>query len=184
VAAAFNRHAGTAAESFPWAWKNGGKKPALPMDPKMVERTPHPGPLPIGSADSADAEREKGSQRLGDALSLVIQGFNARNFLRENFSLWVKDRMRGKSVRNDAAAQELNSQAQVMKRSVAELLQFVGGKHESVLSQPTSFSQATRPVHAVKPIAIRPGATNGHSPLFPKTSRKSEIPLETAFQDF
>ena len=31
----------------------------------MVERTPHPGPLPIGSADSADAEREKRSQHLG-----------------------------------------------------------------------------------------------------------------------
>ena len=29
----------------------------------MVGRTPHPGPLPIGSADSADAEREKRSQR-------------------------------------------------------------------------------------------------------------------------
>jgi len=34
------------------------------MNPKMVERTPHPGPLPIGSADSADAERENRSQRL------------------------------------------------------------------------------------------------------------------------
>ena len=39
---------------------------AVPVNLKMVERTPHPGPLPIGSADSADAEREKRSQRLGD----------------------------------------------------------------------------------------------------------------------
>jgi len=46
----------------------------------MVERTPHPGPLPIGSADSADAEREKRSQRLGGVLSRVVQGFNTRNF--------------------------------------------------------------------------------------------------------
>jgi hypothetical protein len=29
------------------------------------ERAPHPGPLPIGSADSADAEREKRSPRFG-----------------------------------------------------------------------------------------------------------------------
>jgi len=29
----------------------------------MVGRAPHPGPLPIGSADSADAEREKRSRR-------------------------------------------------------------------------------------------------------------------------
>ena len=35
---------------------------SLTMNPKLVERTPHPGPLPIGSADSADAEREKRSQ--------------------------------------------------------------------------------------------------------------------------
>jgi hypothetical protein len=33
------------------------------MNPKMVGRTPHPGPLRIGSADSADAEREKRSLR-------------------------------------------------------------------------------------------------------------------------
>jgi hypothetical protein len=46
----------------------------------MVERAPHPGPLPIGSADSADAEREKRSQRFGDVLSWVVQGFNARIF--------------------------------------------------------------------------------------------------------
>ena len=48
------------------------------MNPKMFGRTPHPGPLPIGSADFADAEREKRSQRLGDVLSRVVQGFNVR----------------------------------------------------------------------------------------------------------
>ena len=32
---------------------------------KMVKRTPHPSPLPIGSADFADAEREKHSQSPG-----------------------------------------------------------------------------------------------------------------------
>jgi hypothetical protein len=57
----------------------------------MVERAPHPGPLPIGSADSADAEREKRSQRLGDFWSWIVQGFNARNFLRKIFSLGEKD---------------------------------------------------------------------------------------------
>jgi hypothetical protein len=31
----------------------------------LDERAPHPGPLPIGSADSADAEREKRSPLLG-----------------------------------------------------------------------------------------------------------------------
>jgi hypothetical protein len=39
------------------------------VNPKMVKRTPHPGPLPIGSADSADAEREKRSQRLGETMA-------------------------------------------------------------------------------------------------------------------
>jgi hypothetical protein len=35
-----------------------------PVQDQMVKRTPHPGPLPIGSAD---AEREKRSLRLGEA---------------------------------------------------------------------------------------------------------------------
>jgi hypothetical protein len=47
------------------------------MNPKMVGRAPHPGPLPIGFADSTDAEREKRSLRQ-DVESRVVQGFNAR----------------------------------------------------------------------------------------------------------
>jgi hypothetical protein len=50
------------------------------MNPMMVERTPHPGPLPIGSADSADAEREKRSQRLDGIVRPMFHGFNARFF--------------------------------------------------------------------------------------------------------
>ena len=46
------------------------------MNPKMVGRTPHPGPLPIGSADSADAEREKRPQRLDGIERGVVPGFN------------------------------------------------------------------------------------------------------------
>ncbi|HTB82341.1 MAG TPA: ATP-dependent RNA helicase [Candidatus Sulfotelmatobacter sp.] len=45
-----------------------------PINPTMVGRTPHPGPLPIGSADSADAEREKRSQRVGDGAPQVVEG--------------------------------------------------------------------------------------------------------------
>ncbi len=39
-----------------------------PLTPalEMSQRAPHPGPLPIGSADSADAEREKRSQVSGE----------------------------------------------------------------------------------------------------------------------
>ncbi len=46
----------------------------LTMNPKMVERAPHPGPLPIGSADSADAEREKRSQPQGDSTTTSNSG--------------------------------------------------------------------------------------------------------------
>ena len=48
------------------------------MNPKMVERTPHPGPLPIGSADFADAEREKHTRRLGKIVHRMVHGFIAR----------------------------------------------------------------------------------------------------------
>ena len=34
------------------------------------QRTPHPGPLPIDAADSADAEREKRSRLLGAATAV------------------------------------------------------------------------------------------------------------------
>ncbi|HTB82937.1 MAG TPA: aminoacetone oxidase family FAD-binding enzyme [Candidatus Sulfotelmatobacter sp.] len=45
----------------------------------MVGRAPHPGPLPIGSADSADAEREKRSQRLVDGTHRVVHGEGEKN---------------------------------------------------------------------------------------------------------
>ena len=44
----------------------------------MVGRTPHPGPLPIGSADSADAERVKRSPRLDEIVRRMVHGFKAR----------------------------------------------------------------------------------------------------------
>ena len=50
------------------------------MNPKMVERTPHPGPLPIGSADSAEAEREKRTQRLGKIVRRMVHGFMREGF--------------------------------------------------------------------------------------------------------
>jgi hypothetical protein len=53
---------------------------SLPMNSKMDGRAPHPGPLPIGSADSADAEREKRSQRLDVVERGVVQGSNVRTF--------------------------------------------------------------------------------------------------------
>jgi hypothetical protein len=56
---------------------------ALPMNPKMVGHTPHPGPLPIGSAD---AEREKRSLRPDDGLRRVVQEFKARIRIRRNLS--------------------------------------------------------------------------------------------------
>jgi hypothetical protein len=61
-----------------WKWEIKGVTPVLPTNPEMVERTPHPGPLPIGSADSADAERENRSQRLGKVVQQVVQGFYER----------------------------------------------------------------------------------------------------------
>jgi hypothetical protein len=52
----------------------------LPVNENMVGRAPHPGPLPIGSADSADAEREKRSQRLEAGTRRVVEGFAGAGF--------------------------------------------------------------------------------------------------------
>jgi len=53
-----------------------------PLNPEMDGRAPHPCPLPIGSADVADAEREKRSQRLAEIPRGVVHAFNAQTFLR------------------------------------------------------------------------------------------------------
>ena len=55
----------------------------LSMNPKIVRRTPHPSPVPIGSSD---AEREKRSLLLDDGLRRVVQGFKARMKIRRNLS--------------------------------------------------------------------------------------------------
>jgi len=39
------------------------------------EARPHPGPLPISSANFADAEREKRSQRLVEIMRRTVEGF-------------------------------------------------------------------------------------------------------------
>jgi hypothetical protein len=52
------------------------------MNPKMVGRAPHPDRLPIGSADSTDAEREKHSHRRDVEMRQEVQGFNARTLAR------------------------------------------------------------------------------------------------------
>ena len=77
-----------------------------------------------------------------------------------------------------AAAEELNAQAEVLKESVAELLQLVGGGQ--------SETGTTKPAHAVQPktapAAKRPTSrkgANGHEPA----QRRDEIPMGD-FKDF
>ncbi len=63
--------------------RNASFRRILTMNPRMVEHAPHPGPLPIGSADAADAEREKRSQRQDVGKRQGVQRFKARNFIWE-----------------------------------------------------------------------------------------------------
>ena len=94
-----------------------------------------------------------------------------------------------------AAAEELNAQAEVMKQSVAELLQLVGGKSEGVVSTPATHAWQAKPVHAPAPAPKRQlvtassnGNSNGHAHTAPRLlgaeKRRSEIPLEADFKDF
>jgi uncharacterized phage infection (PIP) family protein YhgE len=94
-----------------------------------------------------------------------------------------------------AAAQELNAQAEVMKESVAELLQLVGGHgREAGFPQPreteTQFSQnpetpIRRKARAHAP-ATRPAAANGngHAQDVSPAARSKEIPLDDSFKNF
>ena len=93
-----------------------------------------------------------------------------------------------------AAAEELNSQAEVMKRSVAELLQLVGGKSESAARKPTAAGRRIAQVHTAAPagkrigLAGNNGSGNGHMYAAPglatTAKRRNEIPLDGDFKDF
>ena len=94
-----------------------------------------------------------------------------------------------------AAAQELNAQAEVMKQSVAELLQLVDGKSETAVGKPAAYARHLQPVHAAVPAAKRSAQAtgnnrkgNGHAHTAPELAaagkRRSEIPLDGDFKDF
>ena len=95
-----------------------------------------------------------------------------------------------------AAAEELNSQAGIMKQSVAELLQLVSGKNAIVTGGTKPAAQAIPPkrFQAAAPGTKRStpdnGSRNGHGQVPaalvtpPAPSRRTEIPLDAAFKDF
>jgi len=94
-----------------------------------------------------------------------------------------------------AAAEELNSQAEVMKQSVAELLQLVGGnggasqpsaKHTIAASQKSASHPASKTFTPHS--GNGNGNGNGHSHKAPRltvaSKRQSDIPLEDDFKNF
>ena len=89
-----------------------------------------------------------------------------------------------------AAAEELNAQAALMKESVAELLQLVGGSKQNPVSQSNAAPQPAKVTPHAAP-KERPAVStngNGHRHARPamhsKTNGRSEIPLEGDFKDF
>jgi methyl-accepting chemotaxis protein len=91
-----------------------------------------------------------------------------------------------------AAAEELNAQAKVMKQSVAELLELVGGKSESAAKRPAVHARRIHEFHSPAPSARRSDPDNsngnghGHAApgLAPAANRRNEIPLDGDFKDF
>jgi methyl-accepting chemotaxis protein len=91
-----------------------------------------------------------------------------------------------------AAAEELNAQAGVMKQSVAELLQLVGGRENSrTIGAGTPAAPArAKEARVAAPVAKRPAPIhgNGHARTAPASASvakgRSEIPLEGDFKDF
>jgi len=93
-----------------------------------------------------------------------------------------------------AAAEELHSQAEVVKQSVAELLQLVGGRSKSMAHSPMGARRRSAPVPVAKPAAKwatssgRNGSSDGHGYAGPEAvapaTRREEIPFEGEFKDF
>jgi len=88
------------------------------------------------------------------------------------------------------AAEELNSQAQVMKQSVAELLQLVGGKRGAGAGPAATYvrhAQKSNPAGKKSTTPSRNGNGNGNGHAIPALTtdkRRNEIPLESEFKDF
>jgi len=90
-----------------------------------------------------------------------------------------------------AAAEELNSQAEIMKQSVGELLALVGGKKQPAAKQPAARKgghefRAPEPVLKIPALGSRNGHGHGHSTVATAKAgtRRGEIPLEGDFKDF
>jgi len=92
-----------------------------------------------------------------------------------------------------AAAKELNSHAELMKQSVAELFQLVGGRSGSAASKPTTAEWRIAPAQPAFPAAKRrapfkSGSGNGDSHSAPESAtaaqRWNEILLGGDFKGF
>jgi len=94
-----------------------------------------------------------------------------------------------------AAAEELNAQASMMKQSVGELLQLVGGSHASLAAEPPKTKHFENRPDSLKTPAKQffgqPAKNghngNGHHPAATKAdaaARRDEIPLAGDFKDF
>lgn len=91
-----------------------------------------------------------------------------------------------------AAAEELNSQAALMKKAVNELTQFVGGSHHGAgvatdAAANVSNGQPGSADSLLKSPARKPFNGNGHPVVRQKdalASRRLEFPLDGDFKDF
>ena len=90
-----------------------------------------------------------------------------------------------------AAAQELNAQSEVMKQSVAELLQLVGGHSDAVVTRPDDSTLSSKKVNAAispaKRLAPTNGNGNGHGratiAATTAKNRRNELPIVGDFKD-
>jgi CHASE3 domain sensor protein len=89
-----------------------------------------------------------------------------------------------------AAAEELNAQAAVMKESVGDLLQLVGGNRRDDMTTKPATRLRNKEVRITSPVLKRPVSMNGNghvrtSPTSATaTHARSEIPMEGDFKDF
>jgi methyl-accepting chemotaxis protein len=90
-----------------------------------------------------------------------------------------------------AAAQELNAQAEVMKKSMAELLKLVAGQQKTTASSPAKSSGAKAPFpvlgHTLRQDNRRSATSPPKRAAVPATAvsmHRDQIPLEGDFKDF
>jgi uncharacterized phage infection (PIP) family protein YhgE len=136
----------------------------------------------IRQVDELAAEAVSGAQEQAQGIGQINAAVGQMDKVTQNNAATAEE--------SAAAAQELNAQSELMKGSVAELLELVGASGQAAASRPVIRNRETSRVHTpnlgatrLLPSVHANGNGNGQHAAQAKKDR-STVPMEADFKDF